>query len=112
MHVRHAVMVALCLLTVSDPSSVCGQLPPPVHALGPALATSVEPLAAVSQVRALSGGRVLVNDNAGRRVLMFDSTLQHATVIADSTGATGNAYGSRLGGLIAYRGDSTLFVDP
>jgi hypothetical protein len=44
--------------------------------------------------------------------VLFDSTLQHVTVIADSTSATGSAYGSRLGGLIAYRGDSTLFVDP
>src|SRR5438874_6692480 len=26
--------------------------------------------------------------------------------------ATANAYGTRPGGLIAYRGDSTLFVDP
>jgi hypothetical protein len=34
------------------------------------------------------------------------------TVIADTTSATGSAYGPRPGGLIAYRGDSTLFVDP
>jgi hypothetical protein len=43
---------------------------------------------------------------------MFDSTLSTFTVVADSTSATANAYSSRLGGLIAYRGDSTLFVDP
>jgi hypothetical protein len=34
------------------------------------------------------------------------------TVIADTTSATANAYGPRPGGLIAYRSDSTLFVDP
>lgn len=85
---------------------------PPLTALGPVLATSKEPLGSVSQVRALPDGRVIVHDLTGRRVLLFDSTFQHMTVIADSTSATGNAYGSRLGGLIAYRGDSTLFVDP
>ncbi|MFI5232928.1 MAG: hypothetical protein ACHQSE_10515 [Gemmatimonadales bacterium] len=85
---------------------------PPLRPLGPVLATSVESMSSVSQVRALPGGRVLVHDLTGRRVLLFDSTFAHATVVADTTGATGNAYGSRLGGLIAYRGDSSLFVDP
>jgi hypothetical protein len=43
---------------------------------------------------------------------MYDSTFKKFTVIADTTSATGNAYGSRLGGLIAARGDTSLFVDP
>ncbi len=93
-------------------AAAAAQQLPPVHPLGPVVSTSVEPLASVSQVRALPGGRVIVHDLTGRRVVLFDSTLQHVTVIADSTSATGSAYGSRLGGLIAYRGDSTLFVDP
>ena len=84
----------------------------PVRPLGPVLATATEPLGSVSQVRVLHGGRLIVNDVTGRRVVMFDSTLSRVTVVADSTTATGTAYGSRLGGLIAYRGDSTLFVDP
>jgi hypothetical protein len=33
-------------------------------------------------------------------------------VVADTTSATANAYGGRSAGLIPYRGDSTLFVDP
>lgn len=85
---------------------------PPVRPLGPVLSTSAEPLASVSQVRALPGGRVIVHDLTGRRVLLFDSTFKSFIVVADSTSATGNAYGSRLGGLITFRGDSTLFVDP
>jgi len=85
---------------------------PPVRPLGPVLGRSTEPLAAVSQVRALPGGRVIVNDNTGRRLAMFDSTLSLLSVIADTTGATAHAYGSVLGGLIAYRADSSLFVDP
>ncbi len=94
-------------------SSMAGaQSLPPVHALGPVTNTTAEPLGSVSQVRALPGGRVLVNDNTGRRVLMFDSTFKKFTVVADSTDATATAYSSRLGGLVAFRGDSTLFVDP
>ncbi len=60
----------------------------------------------------LSNGSVLVNDVQGRRVLMFDPALSKFTVIADSTSATANAYGGRVGSLVAYRGDSTIFVDP
>ena len=88
------------------------QTPPPVHPIGPVLATSTEPFASVSQVRALPGGRVIMHDLTGRRVVMLDSTFKHVTVIADTTNATVMAYGSRLGGIIAYRGDSTLFIDP
>jgi hypothetical protein len=101
-------------LAIAALASVLGaqQALPPVRPLGPVLATSTEPLSSVSQVRALPGGRVIVHDLTGRRVLMFDSTFRNVTVIADSTSATGMAYGSRLGGLIAFRGDSSLFVDP
>jgi hypothetical protein len=42
----------------------------------------------------------------------MDSTLKLLGVVADSTSSTASAYGPRPGGLIAYRGDSTLFVDP
>jgi hypothetical protein len=83
-----------------------------VRPLGGAEATAAEALGALAQVRALPGGRVLVNDPARRRVLLFDATLQRHTVVADSTSATGGAYSGRMGGLIPYRGDSTLFVDP
>ena len=93
-------------------ASAGAQALPPVRPLGPALSTSTEPMAAVSQVRALPGGRVIVNDNTGRRVLLFDSTLTKFTVIADTTSATAHAYGPALNGLIAYRADSSLLVDP
>ena len=56
-------------------------------------------------------GRVLVNDITARRVLLFDSTLTKASIVADTTGATANAYGTRAGTLIAYRGDSALYID-
>jgi hypothetical protein len=94
-------------------SQVCmAQSLPPVRQLGPVTAVAKEPLGAVSTVRHLPDGRVLVNDIIGRRVVMFDSALATTTVVADTTSATANAYGPRPGGLIAYRGDSTLFIDP
>jgi hypothetical protein len=85
---------------------------PPVRPLGAVERTSTELLGAVSTTRALSDGRVLVNDIIGRRVLMFDPTLASFTVVADTTSATGNAFSSRFGGLMAYKGDSSLFIDP
>ena len=85
---------------------------PPVRPLGPVIATSKGALGAVSAARQLPGGRVLVNDIAGRKVVLFDSTLAAFTIVADTTSATANAYSSRAGGLIGWKGDSTLFVDP
>lgn len=85
---------------------------PPIRSLGKVTAASTELLGAVSQVRALPGGRVLVNDNLGRKVVLFDPTLATFKIVADTTAATANAYSSRAGGLIQYKGDSTLFVDP
>src|SRR5438045_5995794 len=85
---------------------------PPIRQVGPVTVVSKEPLGAVSTLRHLPDGRVLVNDIIGRRVIMFDSSLSSVTLVADTTSATANAYGTRPGGLIAFRGDSTLFVDP
>jgi hypothetical protein len=85
---------------------------PPIRQLGPVVAKSAETFANVTGVRALSNGSVLVNDAFGRRVLMFEPQLAKYTVIADSTSATATAYGNRGGALVAYRGDSSLFIDP
>lgn len=85
---------------------------PPIKPLGAVFAKSKELLGSVSAVRALPGGKLLVNDINGRKVVMFDSTLSSMTLIADTTSATANAYSSRAGGLVAWKGDSTLFIDP
>ena len=85
---------------------------PPVRQLGPITAVSKDTLRAVSTLRHLPNGRVLVNDILSRRVVMFDSSLSNMTLVADTTSATANAYGVRPGGLIPFRADSTLFVDP
>jgi hypothetical protein len=83
----------------------------PVRQLG-ATVTGTEVLRSLAAVRQLPNGNVLVNDQAGRRVLLMDSTLKLLGVVADSTSSTASAYGPQPGGLIVYRGDSTLFVDP
>jgi hypothetical protein len=85
---------------------------PPVRALPAPTATSTETVRSLAAVRQLPNGNVLVNDQAGRRVLLMDSTLKLVGVVADSTSSTASAYGPQPGGLIAYKGDSTLFVDP
>jgi hypothetical protein len=84
---------------------------PPIRQLGTVTATAAEKLGLVNNIRALSDGRVYVNDPMHRRVLLFDAGLQTFTVVADSLGANGNTYG-RVAGLIPSRGDSTLLVDP
>jgi hypothetical protein len=104
--------LSLFAATLVLATSAAAQSPPPIRQLGPTIAKSSETFASVASVRALSDGRVLVNDPAKRRVLLFDSTLASFTVVADSTPATANAYSGRFANLIAYRGDSTLFVDP
>jgi hypothetical protein len=85
---------------------------PPIKQLGAVSATTKEKLGNVTSIRALSDGRLLVNEPSARRVLLFDAKLEDFTVVADSTSATANAYSGRMAGLIGYKADSTLFVDP
>ena len=101
---------AIALLLIATEATA--QQRPPIRQLGAVSAKSAETFANVGGVRALSNGSVLVNDIPGRRVVLFDPTLAKFTVIADSTSATANAYGGRIGSLVAYRGDSSLFIDP
>ena len=91
---------------------LAAQTLPPVRPLGATVARSTEPMGTVTTAVPLPGGKVLVNDILKRRVLLLDSTLTQVTVVADSTSSTANAYGARPGGLLSYRGDSALFVDP
>lgn len=86
---------------------------PPVRALGPV--TQVSPpgiLGSVSMVRPLSNGAVIVNDLTRRQLVLLDANLVKQKVIADTSMATGKSYGSAIAGLIAFSGDSSLFVDP
>ena len=108
---RRAIGVLLLGAAIAPSARAQQSSRPPLRALGSALATS-EPLGAVAAVQALPGGRLLVNDPIKRQVVLLDSSLKQLAVVADTTPATKNAYGARNGGLIPFRGDSALFVDP
>jgi hypothetical protein len=92
-------------------TGIQAQQPPVVRQIGRLEHVTTDSLASVGTALAMRDGRVLVNDRIGRRVLLFDSTLAHPIVVADTTTATANAYGSRIGGLIRFRGDSALLID-
>lgn len=83
----------------------------PVMALAPSAAKSTATFGAILGLRQLPNGSVLVNDAGRRRVLMLDASLAKVTVVIDSTAGTSNSYGPRATPLIAYLGDSSLFVD-
>ncbi len=103
-------LTSIALVTVA--ASASAQQRPPIRQLGAVTAKSAETFRLLGGVRALSDGSVLVNDVPGRRVLLFDGSLAKFTVVADSTSATANAYGGPFGSLVAYKGDSSIFVDP
>jgi hypothetical protein len=109
---HHSASRALTLIALGA-SSLLAQTParPPVRQLPTPSSTSIDVLGSLAAVRHLPNGNVLVNDQAGRRLLLLDSTLKRVAIVADSSSGA-NGYGARPGGLIAYRGDSTLFVDP
>jgi hypothetical protein len=93
-------------------TSLGAQQPPAIRPLGKIERVSTDSLASAAAALPMPGGHVLVNDITSRRVLLFDSALAHSRVIADTTSASGNAYGRQAGTLIRYRGDTALFIDP
>ena len=88
------------------------RLGPPIRRISTASALSKQSIGAIGNVRELPDGRVLLNDVGSRRLLLLDTLLATERVILDSASEKENTYGNRPGGLIAHRGDSTLFIDP
>ncbi len=84
---------------------------PPVRPLGPITAVAAESLASVASAVPVAGGRVYVNDILARRLLLFDSGLTRATVVADTSGER-EAYGTQPGTLLPFHRDSALFISP
>ncbi len=107
----HRILAAL-LTTGALVAPLSAQNRPAITPVSAATASTTDSLGVITNVRALPGGRLLVNDASNRRVLLLDEHLRTIAVVADSTSSTANAYGPRPGSLIAYRSDSTLFVDP
>ena len=102
---------SLVIVTLLASTASAQQSRPPLRRLGAAVATS-DALGAVAAIQALPGGKLLVNDPSRRQLLLLDSTMKVIAVVADTTPATKAAYGTRTGGLLPFRGDSALFVDP
>jgi len=85
---------------------------PPIQRIATASALSTETIGAITGVRELPDGRVLMNDGQRRRLVLMDTMLKTVEVVLDSLSEISNAYGTRPGALIPFRGDTTLFVDP
>lgn len=101
----------IAIAALSCAQTIGAQKPPTVRQIGRLEHVTTGPLASVGTALAMRDGRVLVNDRIALRVLLFDSTLAHPIVVADTTSATANAYGPRADGLIWFRGDSALLID-
>ena len=109
---RTASVAALAGVLLSTPP-LQAQRQPPVRPLGPVITISPPgTLGSVTTVRPLPEGRVIVHDLTRRQVLLLDAEFKKVLTIADTTAATGMAYGARLCGLMAFTGDSTVFIDP
>lgn len=83
----------------------------PVRKLTPPVATDSGVLRSATGIRHLPGDRLLVNDAQRKRMLVFDSTLKTFTVTADTSDGAPAPYGTQQGGLMAYLGDSTAYLD-
>jgi hypothetical protein len=112
-------MIARAMTSIAAAALVClstpgraQQQPPAVRPIGQITNVSRDSLGSVTAAVQVSGGRVYVNDITARRVLLYDSTLSSMTVVADSASGGANAYGSRPGTLLRFRGDSALFITP
>jgi uncharacterized membrane protein YgcG len=101
-------LLAVSLLAAG---SAGAQRSPAPRRIGPVEHFTTDSLASAAAALQMPRGRVLVNDITGRRLLLFDSTLAHPYIVADTTDATADAYGTRPGTLIRYKSDSALYID-
>lgn len=110
---RHLRSLLAGLTVAAAAAPLAAQQLPPVRPLGQITKVSAAGvLGSVSMVRPLPSGAVIVNDVRRRQLVLFDANLVKQKTIADTSISTGKSYGSALGGLIAFSGDSSLFVDP
>jgi hypothetical protein len=103
---------ALALVTLLPAALQGQQVGPAIQKIATATSLSTERLGIVNTVRELPNGNVLVNDIQRRRLLLMDSTMKVIGVVLDSVSSNANAYGTRPGTLIPFRGDTTFFIDP
>src|SRR5262245_61789017 len=98
-------MLKSYLLLATVPGFLIAQRPPTVRLINQPDASTKPIFGAVSAVRHLPNGTVLVNDPLKRQLTLLDGTLANATIVADSIPGGANSYGTRPGGLIPYVGD-------
>ncbi len=102
------LLLASCL--VAAPAAA--QQAPAVRLINAPDASSPHTFGAIAAVRQLPGGQLLVNDVANRQLSLLAPTLAASRIVADSASGSASSYGSGPGALIAYLGDSSLFIDP
>jgi len=109
---RPSLRLTLSLAVLAAP--LAAQQPmPPVRPLGPVTKVSPADLfGSVTSVRPLPGGGAIVNDLTRRQLLLLNPDFTKKSAIADTTPETANGYSGRLAGLLPYKGDSSLFIDP
>jgi hypothetical protein len=103
-------MIRIAVAVLSLASAATAQLPA-IRSVRLDAATR-DSFPALTDIRPLSDGRVMVNDPVARRVSTFDSKLRTAVVLFDSTTLRPLAYPRGLSRLVVARGDTTFLVDP
>ena len=93
-----------------DSAGAGGSRIPPTRVISTASALSKELIGSINGVRELPDGRVLLNDATRRRLIILDTLLALSRVVLDSA-AGGRENYNTSGALIAFRGDTTLFVE-
>ena len=109
------VFVALCsALATASGQQVSAPTPQiPIRQVAPADAATREPLKSITDLIQFADGHVLVNDQSGKRMVLFDPSLSSSVVTAESQGTGSRLYPSTFlfTGLFYYLGDSAAFTD-
>jgi hypothetical protein len=84
----------------------------PIRAVSAPVATTPSPVRALGEgvARELPDGRLLVNAGLDRRLLVYDASLAHATVLADTAADAPVPY-TFAPRVVPYLGDSTMLFD-
>lgn len=98
-------LIMLCSAGASAAQSNTPAIPAP-RALPAPTIVSPRFVGTVFNLLALPNGMLLINDTRNHRVMLSDSLLQNTTVVIDSID-----YGSRPASVLAYSGDSSVFVE-
>lgn len=109
---KHFVRAAAGVMLLSPVArAASAQQPVPVVTLPEPTAKAATSFGVILGVRALSDGRVLVDDPGHRQIRLFAPDLANSIVVMDSAAGTSRSYGSRPTPLIPYLADSTLVPD-